>query len=102
MALTFTFDSPHTIVEHGGAGPKQGVLTGTVTFDSSYATGGELATDLSAKFKKLNVVLCDNANGDGFWYDRANNKIKVFTATATEASGDLSTLVANFVAYGFM
>jgi len=90
------------------------LVTGTVTFDSSYATGGEalVATDigLSANIEFIN---CAPASGYLFEYDYTNGKLKAFNSTkggtipAGGAPGvevatttDLSAVVLRFIAFG--
>lgn len=86
--------------------------TGTITFDSSYPTGGEalLPTDvgLSSKVEFIDVT---SASGLIFEYDYTNKKIKAIwptTDATAPAAGeevanttDLATVVAYYVAFGY-
>lgn len=106
MALTIAkdFKTPQK-----AQGEFLGILTGTITFDSSYPTGGESLSDLSDLFKDLYCVLTDSV-GYVTSYDRTNDKLLAYYAdydgtadgalieAASEA--DLSTLVVSFVAFG--
>jgi hypothetical protein len=86
--------------------------TGTITFDSSYPTGGEAllptAVGLSSKVEFISV---SPAAGYIFEYDYSNNKVKAFypTSDATapcageevENTANLSTVVARYIAFGY-
>lgn len=63
-----------------------GIVTGTITFDSSYPTGGEDASDISRYFKSLKVVTFNNKGGYVFEYDSTNDKIKVLYPTKSQTS----------------
>lgn len=89
--------------------------TGTITFDSSYATGGEALSasncGLSAKVEFLSAT---NAAGYIFEYDYTNGKLKAYypskSGTITSpglpgaevaASTDLSGVTCRFIAFGY-
>lgn len=86
--------------------------TGTITFDSSYPTGGEdllpTAVGLSSKVEFIGVT---SAAGLIFEYDYANKKIKAIwptTDATAPAAGEevasatnLSTVTCNFIAFGY-
>lgn len=86
--------------------------TGTITFDSSYPTGGEAllptAVGLSSKVEFIDVT---SAAGLIFEYDYSNKKIKAIwptTDATAPAAGeevanttDLSTVTCNFIAFGY-
>lgn len=88
--------------------------TGTVTFDNSYATGGEalLPTDVGLS-SKIEFVSFSPASGYVFEYDYANQKVKAYNPTkggtipAGGAPGvevasttDLSAVVCQYIAFG--
>jgi len=77
MALTINFDTDR--VER--ISRNLGILTGTIDFDSSYPTGGELLTGISNKFMRLLRVTFDQKSGYLFEFDKANNKVKVLHPT---------------------
>lgn len=54
------------------------VFDGSIAFDSSYPTGGESASDISANFSTLTSIVFDNEDGYSFEYDKTNNKIKAY------------------------
>ena len=86
--------------------------TGTITFDSSYPTGGEAllptAVGLSSKVEFISV---SPADGYVFEYDYANSKVKAVypTSDATapcpgeevEDTANLSAVVARYIAFGY-
>lgn len=89
MAATFAPVAGTVGVPHP-AGSERRVFQ-TVTFDSSYATGGYPIT--AANFG-LSTILSLDANtssaGHGVWFDSVNNKLKVFTTAATEVANAAS------------
>ena len=121
MALTISTS------EQGIMGNKRTVL-GSVTFDSSYPTGGEAFDKANIGLVQLDRLMIDPAGGYLFEWDATNAKIKVRQATAahthtentdatyvqnatTSAStaavagevanaADLSTVTATFLAIG--
>lgn len=86
--------------------------TGTITFDSSYPTGGEalLPADVGLS-SKVEFITVSNASGYTFEYDYANNKVKAYWPTTDSTAPNvakqvtngtsLSTVVANYVAFGY-
>lgn len=90
------------------------LVTGTITFDSSYATGGEalVATDVGLS-SNIEIICCSPASGYVFEYDYANKKLEAFNTTkggAIPAGGapgvevasttDLSSVTCRFIAFG--
>jgi hypothetical protein len=90
------------------------LVTGTITFDSSYVTNGEplVSTDVGLS-SKIEVICCAPASGYVFEYDYDNNKLKAFNTTkggvipAGGAPGvevasttDLSSVTCRFIAFG--
>lgn len=108
MALTATKSRTDTV------GRYTKLVTGTITFDSSYATGGEalVSTDIGLS-SKIEVICCAPASGYVFEYDYDNNKLKAYNTTkgGTIPSGgapgvevasttDLSSVTTRFIAFG--
>ena len=65
------------------------VWVGTITFDSSYPTGGEAIVPGDFGFSEINHVIVgpnDAAASRIAAWDRTNSKIKLFTALSTEAA----------------
>jgi len=61
------------------------MITGSIAFDSSYPTGGELATVISRYFRTLEQLLIEPSGGYLFAYDKTNNKILVYLSSGTPA-----------------
>lgn len=82
MALTITLDDrfPQRISR------SLGILTGVIAFDSSYPTGGELASGITKFFKSCHRLICDAKGGYVFEWDKANGKIKVIAPVNVIAS----------------
>jgi hypothetical protein len=64
-------------------------LTGKISFDNSYPTGGE-ALDLSAHFDTLLGVMIENKAGYSFEYDYTNKKVKAFVPVGVIADAGVS------------
>lgn len=66
------------------------VVVADITFDSSYATGGEAltASDLGLKAKAIDHLVATQKGVASriAEYDYANEKLKLFTAISTEAA----------------
>jgi len=83
MALTVTLDTPHA----ERISRNLGILIGTITFDSSYPTGGEpLTPAITGQFMTLLRMTFDQRGGYLFEFDRANKKVKVLHPRAAIAS----------------
>ena len=83
---------------------------GTVTFDSSYPTGGESFAPADIGFIVFDRVEVDSTDGFVFEYDAANEKIIAYWVDTTTdgaamaevaAATDLSAAVANVTVYGY-
>jgi hypothetical protein len=86
--------------------------TGTITFDSSYPTGGEalLPTDVGLS-SKVEFISVSPAGGYIFEYDYSNEKVKAFNPTSDVTaptvakevanSSNLSTVTARYIAFGY-
>lgn len=57
-----------------------------ITFDSSYATGGEVLTPRELGLNVIDFVDFESAGGYLFQYDHVNQKVKVFTPTKAVAA----------------
>lgn len=105
MALTITKTTdPVTAGPMAVMGDRR-VCWGTITFDSSYPTGGEAVAAADFGFdQQLDHVMIDPPTGGNriVTYDRANKKLMLFTAVGTEAANasDQSSIVVPFLAIG--
>lgn len=105
MALTYT---PRTDQINQKAPNIIGDLKlwiGTVTFDNSYPTGGEviLPTDVGFNVSIDAVIAMGSPGGSRlFLWDQANKKMKLFTALGTEAvnASDQSTITFPIMVIG--
>jgi hypothetical protein len=104
MAVTFTDD-------YMGVVGARKVWRGTVTFDTSYPTGGESVSvgDLgfSVEIESLHIVSNDEAGISASW-DATNSKIKLFDEDGTSgieaefaSTGDASANIVSIEAFGF-
>jgi hypothetical protein len=77
------------------------IVSGTITFDSSYPTGGYGPMN-SFGMKKVAGVIFEDVNGYGIYYNKSTDKVQVFSAATTEvtAATNLSTITAYFEAKG--
>ena len=75
---------------------------GTLTFDSSYPTGGEPVTAAMFGFNTLFELIVLTTGAEWFVYDKANLKVKVFTADGVEATNasDQSAVAPRYIAIG--
>lgn len=94
MALTFS-EISRTIF-----GNKRIVVT-EITFDSSYATGGEALTPANLGLASIDALIpsgvaaaAAGAAAVAVKFDRTNNKLQAFRVGAIAASGDPETLAA--------
>lgn len=101
MALTFTTTRTNYMGD-------QKVVYGTVTFDSSYATGGEALDETQIGLHRLDFINF-NQGEDGYvvHWDKANEKLMLFesgTASAgldeQDSTNDMSAVVVEFQAFG--
>lgn len=107
MALTLTQKTdgggPRDLKIIGAPGDRVVSALFDVTFDNSYATGGE-ALDLSGYFESVVAVFpsCKLA-GYTAVYDATNAKLQLWNLdTANEASGDHSATVVSILAFGIV
>ena len=109
MAVTITYDYPFPIRMEKGNRGGVGVLTGTITFDDSYPTGGEDIAAIFSKFKSL-TRLITNGSGIQCKADYTNQKLLAYYgdndnaahAEFVEATNtdNLSAEVVDFLAIG--
>lgn len=108
MALTVNISRTDTV------GRYTKYVTGTIQFDSSYATGGESLTgsDLTMPGKVEFVDIVPTGEDDAFMYeyDYTNSKVLVLYPTSNETppgpalqvsgSTNLNGVIARFIAFG--
>ena len=92
MALTITTAGASKDVE--SLGSLRASLF-TITFDSSYATGGEALAASDLGLKELDIVMIENASGYVFNYDHSNNKVIARTSTASFSAPSTAGVVAD-------
>jgi hypothetical protein len=103
MALTFT-------KQYFGVVGDRKCWRGTVTFDSSYPTGGEAVTAANFEFTlgiETVIIGSNDEAGVSARWDSANSKIKLFDENDTSGieaefanAGDASGNVVTLEAYG--
>ena len=91
-------------------GERLALISGAVTFSSSYTTGGE-TVDLSPWLRDVKFFVAHPAGGYVFEYDYANKKLKAFRfdypnaaqgpAVEVQAGTDLSSVTTRFIAGGY-
>lgn len=89
MSITVTLDYPRA----KKIGPSLKTISGSIAFDSSYPTGGELANGangITRHFKSCKQIICEQNSGYLFQYDQSNTKIKVLVPFATQANGGVA------------
>jgi hypothetical protein len=85
MAVTITKDTPLPIAMSKGRTYRYGLLTGTITFDSSYPSSGELVAAITSAFSAIKSLVV-SAAGYIFVYDVASAKLKVYVPVSVIAS----------------
>jgi hypothetical protein len=96
MAVTVA-DVSRSILRH-----KRFVVA-TITFDSSYPTGGEALAASALGLGVIDFLTISGTSANTFAWDRANNKIKAFVrTTGVEVANatDLSAVVVDALAVG--
>jgi len=76
------------------AGNKR-IMTGQVSFDSSYAFGGETFNPLVMGFQNIEAVKFFDAAGYSFVYDYTNKKVKAYAPAPPIVFEELVTVTAN-------
>lgn len=77
MAFTVAFDAQP---DGRAVTSNKALRTGTLTFDNSYATGGEAITAALLELNQLDRLRVDPTAGYTFEFDKANLKLKAFTS----------------------
>jgi len=98
MALTVTIDDNG----HRSSGAKR-ITQGTMTFDASYATGGETYTLADLRLSRLDSLEVEAVKGsEVFESDLANLKVIARDEALAEISAatDLSAVVIRYTATG--
>lgn len=86
MALTVTN------LKRNSVGNRR-TVTATVTFDSSYPTGGESLTPTQIGLKTVDFMAAEPQGGRTFPYDHANKKLMAFASTTQVTNAtDLSAV----------
>lgn len=72
-------------------------VTASITFDSSYPTGGEALAASAFGLNEITLMLCETASGYMFQYDHSNAKLKAYYPRAAltgslVVSGEAATL----------
>ena len=113
MAATVTpearANTNNSLLSHSARGLK--VLFGTITFDSSYPTGGESVTFPGITTGEIGIVLIQNKGGYSFSFDKTNSKVLAYydeLSAGTDgvqiqvaSSVDLSAVTADFAVFGY-
>ena len=95
MALTFVDDARSVI-------RNKRMVVASVTFDSSYPTGGEPLTASDLGLNTIDYLSATTDGSNAVTWDKANNKLKVFTAAGAEVANavNLSAVVVRILAIG--
>ena len=93
-----------TITERWSEGKHRAVY-GSIAFDASYPTGGEVLSAGNIGLKSLDILdISNNELGYLFEYDKTNGKVIIYTAQGVELANatDLSVTLADveFTAIG--
>jgi hypothetical protein len=91
MALTVTVDQvPNRQSWLGHSARHSRLTSGTITFDSSYATGGEaIAAANVALLRKIDAIMFDSEDGFVFKYDKSNAKVMAFSPAITPSTSGI-------------
>lgn len=98
MAITVTFDTPRSrnIIFNGSEKVRRGLMN----LGNPYASGGMAVTAANFGLRTLDHLDVGGCSVDGailLMYDKANQKVKAFTAVGTEAGAvDLSAAGKSF------
>lgn len=88
----------------GQGSRRQKVVTGTLTFDSSYPTGGESISEITDFFRgsQADSIVFEQLSNRIVTFDRTAKKALLYTALSTEAANasDQSSIVVRFIAIG--
>lgn len=104
MALTFSAPT------HKNAGSERATY-GTITFDSSYPTGGEAYTNREMGLGTINSLQLEQDDGYIPYWDNTNSKIKLFWADYDAVADgalievadttDVSSVIVKWRAWGY-
>lgn len=87
MALTKTYDLPRA----ERISRNVGIVTGKISFGSSYPTGGE-SLELNDRLQSVLLVMFESKGGYMFEYDYTNKKVKVMYPTKSQTSNLAGTV----------
>lgn len=94
MALTISNFQPGS-----GGNLRRNIMD--VTFDSSYATGGEQLTPAMVGLVRVDKLTASEAGGRSFPYDRVNQKLQAYGGTTeVVATTDLSAVTTRIEVSG--
>jgi len=95
MALTFVDDARSVI-------RNKRMVVASVTFDSSYPTGGEPLVAADLGLGSIDYLSATTDGSNAIVWDKANNKLKAYTAAGAEVANatNLSTVVVRILAIG--
>lgn len=95
MALTFT-EEVRTVAK------AERIVVTTVTFDSSYVTGGEPFTAADLGMGRIDFLSATTDGNFAVVWDKANSKLKAFTNAGVEVANatNLSAIAVRIMAIG--
>ena len=89
MALTFTPDTSGDSATVVALASGRWLVTGTLTFSGSYATGGDtldLGKLIAQVSRARHVIVFGDIRGNGGEYDVTNKKLKLWASANTEVA----------------
>ena len=110
MAVTLAYDADAP--GRGGSGAvlhvmgstRRKVVSGLLTFDSSYPTGGEDVSEIASFFRGgvADAIVFEQLSNRIVTYDKSAKKALLYTALSTEAANasNQSTIAVRFIAIG--
>lgn len=95
MALTYV-EEVRTVAK------AERMVVTTVTFDASYATGGESLTPADLGLNRIDWLSATTDGSFAVVWDKANNKLKAYTNAGAEVTNatSLATLAVRILAVG--
>lgn len=97
MTVTISNDNPRA--ERISRDHK--MMTGLITFDSSYPAGGETITENDLKIRDVLQFNVNSASGYSFEWDYANNKLKVFASAPPVIWEEVHTIASNQITLNY-
>ena len=85
MALTISITRRNTM-------GHQHVVSGTIAFDSSYATGGEAMAPSALGLSTIDLMLVESTKGLTYEYDYTNSKLKAYAQGALVGTAGSATM----------